>query len=234
MLSVRHLYAGYDGRDVVRNVSFDVGAGEVVALLGRNGCGRSTLAKALVGQIAARGSVSLNGRPVLGLPAHAVARAGLGYVPESRELFADLSVEQNLVLGLRPGQRASTSDRLAAVYAAFPVLQRRRHTPAGVLSGGEQQVLALCRTLMSEPDFLLIDEPAEGLAPAWLSQVQTLLGERKRRGVGMLLIEQRLSVGAALADRCLVFGRGALVWQGSVTQLTADARVQSDWLALQT
>ncbi|GAB4215932.1 MAG: ABC transporter ATP-binding protein [Rhodoferax sp.] len=232
MLSVLDLWAGYDGRDVLRGVSLQVAAGEAVALLGRNGCGRSTLAKALVGQVAARGSVRLNGQPLLGLPGHRVARAGLGYVPESRELFADLSVEHNLLLGLPPGQHRAAQPRLQAVYDAFGVLQRRRHTPAGVLSGGEQQVLALCRTLMGEPAFLLIDEPAEGLAPAWLAQVGALLAERKRRGVGLLLIEQRLTVGSLLADRCLVLGRGALVWQGTPQQLAADAAVQQEWLAL--
>ncbi|MCC9597507.1 MULTISPECIES: ABC transporter ATP-binding protein [unclassified Rubrivivax] len=229
MLTVRGLEAGYGARPVLHGVEFDVAPGEIVALLGRNGSGRSTTAKALMGLLPARGSVRWNGVELLGRPAHQIARAGLGYVPESRDVFPTLSVAENLRLGERPrpGTRRWTT---AELLARFPRLAERAQAPAGVLSGGEQQMLTLARTLVGDPALLIVDEPTEGLAPQVVTQVAELLAEARRRGVGVLLVEQKLAIALQLADRCLVMGRGRIVFAGTPGALAADAGVRREWL----
>ncbi|MCD0416534.1 ABC transporter ATP-binding protein [Rubrivivax sp. JA1024] len=229
MLTVRGLEAGYGARPVLHGVEFDVAPGEIVALLGRNGSGRSTTAKALMGLLPARGSVRWNGVELLGRPAHQIARAGLGYVPESRDVFPTLSVAENLRLGERPGagtRRWTTAELLAR----FPRLAERAQAPAGVLSGGEQQMLTLARTLVGDPALLIVDEPTEGLAPQVVTQVAELLAEARRRGVGVLLVEQKLAIALQLADRCLVMGHGRIVFAGTPGALAADAGVRREWL----
>ncbi|WP_164964169.1 ABC transporter ATP-binding protein [Rubrivivax sp. JA1026] len=229
MLTVRCLEAGYGVRPVLHGVEFDVAPGEIVALLGRNGSGRSTTAKALMGLLPARGSVRWNGVELLGRPAHQIAHAGLGYVPESRDVFPTLSVAENLRLGERPraGTRRWTTTEL---LARFPRLAERAQAPAGVLSGGEQQMLTLARTLVGDPAVLIVDEPTEGLAPQVVAQVAELLAEARRRGVGVLLVEQKLAIALQLADRCLVMGRGRIVFAGTPAALSADAGVRREWL----
>lgn len=229
MLTVRGLEAGYGARPVLHGVELDVAPGEIVALLGRNGSGRSTTAKALMGLLPARGSVRWNGVELLGRPAHQIARAGLGYVPESRDVFPTLSVAENLRLGerQRPGARRWTT---AELLARFPRLADRAQAPAGVLSGGEQQMLTLARTLVGDPGLLIVDEPTEGLAPQVVAQVAELLAEARRRGVGVLLVEQKLAIALQLADRCLVMGRGRIVFAGTPAALAADADVRREWL----
>jgi len=229
MLTVRGLEAGYGARPVLHGVDLDVAPGEIVALLGRNGSGRSTTAKALIGLLPARGSVRWQGAELLGQPAHRIARAGLGYVPESRDVFPTLSVAENLRLGerQRPGTRRWTTTEL---LARFPRLAERAQAPAGVLSGGEQQMLTLARTLVGDPGLLIVDEPTEGLAPRVVAQVAELLAEARRRGVGVLLIEQKLAIALQLADRCLVMGRGRIVFAGTPAALAADADVRREWL----
>lgn len=229
MLTVRGLEAGYGARPVLHGVELDVAPGEIVALLGRNGSGRSTTAKALMGLLPARGSVRWNGVELLGRPAHQIARAGLGYVPESRDVFPTLSVAENLRLGerQRPGARRWTTTEL---LARFPRLADRAQAPAGVLSGGEQQMLTLARTLVGDPGLLIVDEPTEGLAPQVVAQVAELLAEARRRGVGVLLVEQKLAIALQLADRCLVMGRGRIVFAGTPAALAADADVRREWL----
>lgn len=229
MLTVRGLEAGYGARPVLHGVDFDVAPGEIVALLGRNGSGRSTTAKALMGLLPARGSVRWQGAELLGHPAHEIARAGLGYVPESRDVFPTLSVAENLRLGerLRAGQRRWTT---AELLARFPRLAERAQAPAGVLSGGEQQMLTLARTLVGDPGLLIVDEPTEGLAPQVVAQVAELLAEARRRGVGVLLVEQKLAIALQLADRCLVMGHGRIVFAGTPAALAADAGVRREWL----
>ncbi|MBK1612032.1 ABC transporter ATP-binding protein [Rubrivivax gelatinosus] len=229
MLTVRGLEAGYGVRPVLHGVDLDVGAGEIVALLGRNGSGRSTTAKALMGLLPARGSVRWRGAELLGHPAHEIARAGLGYVPESRDVFPTLSVNENLRLGERP-RRGTRRWTTAELLARFPRLAERAQAPAGVLSGGEQQMLTLARTLVGDPDLLIVDEPTEGLAPQVVAQVAELLAEARRRGVGVLLVEQKLAIALQLADRCLVMGHGRIVFAGTPAALAADAGVRREWL----
>lgn len=229
MLSVQGLRVNYGANAAVRGVDLQVAAGEIVALLGRNGSGRSTLARALMGLLPAQGQVQWRGQPLLGRPAHEIARLGLGYVPESRDMFAALSVHQNLLLGLKQGGREAL---LEEAYALFPALRRRSHLGAAQLSGGEQQMLSLARTLMGEPQLLIVDEPTEGLAPQVVEVVARVLAQRRATGVGMLLIEQKLALVERLADRVLVMGRGEMVFAGTPAQLQADDAVRREWLEL--
>jgi len=233
MLILRGLHAGYGAAPVLRGVDLQVAPGEVVALLGRNGAGRSTLLKAIMGLVPAQGAVSWRGRALAGLPTHRIARLGLGWVPEQRDVFPRLTVEQNLLLGLqRPPRRATPRWTLASVFERFPALAARRAAPAGVLSGGEQQQLALGRTLLGDPELLLVDEPTEGLAPALVAAVAEVLRGLKAEGLGLLLVEQKLAIALDLADRCAVLGHGRVVFDGPPAALRADAALQAQWLAV--
>jgi branched-chain amino acid transport system ATP-binding protein len=206
-----------------------------VALLGRNGAGRSTTAKALMGLVEAQGSVQWKGQNLLGKPPYEIARLGLGYVPESRDVFPNLSVEHNLILGRKPGAQSSCKPgvwSMAHSYAMFSALKARRHTQAGVLSGGEQQMLSLCRSLIGQPELMIVDEPTEGLAPQLVAQVAELLKALKAQGVSVLLIEQKLSIALAISDRCYVLGHGRVVFGGTPAELLARTDIQREWLAL--
>jgi len=231
MLLVSDLSAGYNQSRVLQGATLQVAAGEVVALLGRNGSGRSTLAKAIMGLVPAQGSISWRGRELLGLKTFEIARAGLGYVPEGRDVFPDLTVAQNLLLGQKPGAPSGGWSQ-ADVFAMFPQLQQRAGVKAGVLSGGEQQMLALSRTLMGNPELIIIDEPTEGLAPQLVAQVGAFLTTLKAKGVAVLLIEQKLTIALDVSDRCLVMGQGRVVFDGTPAALLADAAVQREWLAV--
>jgi len=231
MLTINNLTAGYDKSRVLQGATLQVAAGEVVALLGRNGSGRSTLAKAIMGLVSAQGSISWRGRELLGLKTFEIARAGLGYVPEGRDVFPDLTVAQNLLLGQKPGAPSGGWSQ-ADVFAMFPQLQQRAGVKAGVLSGGEQQMLALSRTLMGNPELIIIDEPTEGLAPQLVAQVGAFLTTLKAKGVAVLLIEQKLTIALDVSDRCLVMGQGRVVFDGTPAALLADAAVQREWLAV--
>jgi len=231
MLQIQNLNAGYGKSRVLQDVSLQVGAGELVALLGRNGSGRSTLAKAVMGLVAAQGSVLWHGQQLLGQTTFAIARAGLGYVPESRDIFPDLTVTQNLLLGQKDGRQASRWS-LDDMYHLFPQLQQRASVKAGVLSGGEQQMLTLCRTLMGNPELILIDEPTEGLAPQLVAQVAQFLTTLRARGVSVLLIEQKLSIALQVADRCVLMGQGRVVFEGAPAALLANEALCQAWLAV--
>jgi branched-chain amino acid transport system ATP-binding protein len=210
-------------------VHFEVGEGEIVALLGRNGSGRSTTVKTIMGLVDGTGSVKWKGQEQIGRKAFEIAHAGIGYVPENRDIFPKLTVEQNLMLGqkkARAGGRWSFDD----MYRLFPRLKERQHTEAGVLSGGEQQMLTLCRTLMGDPELIMIDEPTEGLAPKIVELVAEYLRELKRRGISVLLVEQKLTIALEVADRCLVMGHGQIVFAGTPAALRADASVRREWL----
>ena len=229
MLTVQHLHASYGSHAVLKGLSLQVKPGEIVALLGRNGSGRSTLAKALMGLVPATGQVHWQGQALLGWPAHQLARLGLAYVPESRYVFPSLSVHQNLLLGLKTG---ASEALLEAAYDMFAALRQRQHTPAGVLSGGEQQMLSLARALVGQPRVLVADEPCEGLAPQVVEVVGQALGRLRAAGVGVLLIEQKLALVRTWADRVLVMGRGEIVFAGTVASLEASAEVRREWLEL--
>jgi branched-chain amino acid transport system ATP-binding protein len=229
MLRVDDLHAFYGKSHVLHGVQFEVGPGEIVALLGRNGSGRSTTAKAIMGMVHCSGTVAWKGRQILGLKPYEIAHLGIGYVPENRDVFPRLTVHQNLVLGQkRSGQQGRWS--FDDMYRMFPRLKERQHTEAGVLSGGEQQMLTLCRTLMGDPDLIIIDEPTEGLAPKIVELVGEYLGKLKERGISVLLIEQKLTIAMAISDRALVMGHGSIVFQGTPASLRADASTRKEWL----
>jgi len=229
MLKIENLHAYYGKSHVLHGVNFDVRAGEIVALLGRNGSGRSTTAKAIMGLVDCQGTIDWNGKAIQGKKAYEIAHLGLGYVPENRDIFPKLTVHQNLQLGQKgsgKGARWSFDD----MYAMFPRLKEREHTEAGVLSGGEQQMLTLCRTLMGDPDLIIIDEPTEGLAPKIVELVGQYLQELKRRGISVLLIEQKLTIAMNISDRALVMGHGSIVFEGTPEQLRANNYIRKEWL----
>lgn len=228
MLAVRNLQAWYGKSHVLHGVDLNVGRGEIVSLLGRNGVGRSTTVKTVMGLVTGAGSVRFKGEEVLGLKAYEIAHKGLGYVPENRDIFPTLTVEQNLILGLKgkTAGRWSIDD----MYGMFPRLKERQHTQAGVLSGGEQQMLTLCRTLMGDPDLIMIDEPTEGLAPKIVEQVAQYLKELERRGISILLVEQKLAIALDISQRVYVMGHGHIVFEGSPADLRANAQVRKEWL----
>lgn len=229
MLQVENLHAFYGKSHVLHGVNFDVGQGEIVALLGRNGSGRSTTAKAVMGLVDCRGRIDWKGQPIQGKKAYEIAHLGLGYVPENREIFPKLTVSQNLQLGQkRNGQNGRWS--FEDMFAMFPRLKEREHNEAGVLSGGEQQMLTLCRTLMGDPDLIIIDEPTEGLAPKIVELVGQFLFSLKAKGVSVLLIEQKLTIAMSISDRALVMGHGAIVFQGTPDELRANAYIRKEWL----
>src|SRR3954467_4832808 len=231
MLKVENLHAFYGKSHVLHGVQFDVGAGEIVALLGRNGSGRSTTAKAIMGMVDCTGSVGWKGRETLGMKPYEIAHLGLGYVPENRDIFPKLTVHQNLMLGQKGGRPgAACRWSFDDMYGMFPRLKERQHTEAGVLSGGEQQMLTLCRTLMGDPDLIIIDEPTEGLAPKIVELVGEYLKKLKERGTSVLLIEQKLTIAMAISDRALVMGHGSIVFQGTPESLRADAYIRKEWL----
>ena len=229
MLEIRGLHAYYGKSHVLHGVDLHVKPGEIVSLLGRNGAGRSTLVKAAMGQVQAHGSVRFHNEEVLGLKAYQVARKGLGYVPESRDVFPTLTVEQNLLLGEKRGAR-NPRWALEDMYRMFPRLKERRQVAAGVLSGGEQQMLTLCRTLMGDPDLIMIDEPTEGLAPKIVAQVADYLLALRDKGISVLLVEQKLAIALDIAQRVYVMGHGTMVFEGTPQQLRADAAVRKEWL----
>jgi branched-chain amino acid transport system ATP-binding protein len=229
ILKVENLHAFYGKSHVLHGVHFDVGEGEIVALLGRNGSGRSTTAKAIMGLVECTGTVDWKGTPTLGRKPYEIAHMGIGYVPENRDIFPRLTVHQNLMLGQKSARQAGRWS-FDDMYEMFPRLKERQHTEAGVLSGGEQQMLTLCRTLMGDPDLIIIDEPTEGLAPKIVELVGQYLQKLKQRGISVLLIEQKLTIAMAISDRALVMGHGSIVFQGTPDSLRADAYIRKEWL----
>ena len=228
LLSIRDLHAFYGKSHVLHGVNLHVDKGEIVSLLGRNGVGRSTTVKAVMGLVQATGSVEFKGESILGLPAFKVAYCGLGYVPENRDIFPTLSVEHNLLLGVKKGKTSRW--HIDDMYQMFPRLKERQHTPAGVLSGGEQQMLTLCRTLMGDPDLIMIDEPTEGLAPKIVELVADYLKALKARGISVLLVEQKLAIALDISQRVYVMGRGSIVFEGSPDDLRNNPDIRKEWL----
>ncbi len=228
ILNIEGLQAWYGKSHVLHGIDLAVGEGEIVSLLGRNGVGRSTLVKSVMGQVQAKGSVRFRGAEMLGLKAFQIAYRGIGYVPESRDIFPTLTVEQNLLLGEKRGKTSRWS--LADMYRMFPRLEERRAVAAGVLSGGEQQMLTLCRTLMGDPDLIMIDEPTEGLAPKIVALVADYLLALKEKGISVLLVEQKLAIALDISQRVYVMGHGAIVFEGTPAALRADAAVRKEWL----
>ena len=229
MLEVRDLHAWYGKSHILQGVSLEIAAGEVVSLLGRNGTGRSTTLKAIMGEVAPKGVIRFKGQDIAGWPRYRIARLGLGYVPENRDIFPTLTVRQNLQLGMK-GSSGSGRWRLDDMLAMFPNLARRAGSEAGVLSGGEKQMLTMCRTLMGDPQLMMIDEPTEGLAPLIVKQVGELISQIARAGVAILLVEQKLSIALDISSRVYVMGHGRIVYEGTPRDLTGAGDIRREWL----
>lgn len=228
LLEIKDLHAYYGKSHVLHGVNLHIRKGEIVSLLGRNGVGRSTMVKSVMGQVDVTGTIEFNGSSVIGLPAFKIAHLGLGYVPENRDIFPTLTVEQNLLLGVKKGKQSRWS--LADMYTMFPRLQERQYVQAGVLSGGEQQMLTLCRTLMGDPDLIMIDEPTEGLAPKIIDLVAEYLKALKERGISILLVEQKLAIALEISQRVYVMGHGMIVFEGTPDELRANQVIRKEWL----
>ena len=229
MLAVSDLHAYYGKSHILHGVTLTVGEGEIVSLLGRNGVGRSTTIKAIMGDVHASGSVRFRDEELIGLAPYVIARKGLGYVPENRDIFPTLTVRQNLLLGMK-NPRAAGRWTMDDMFALFPVLRERADAPGAVLSGGEQQMLTMCRTLMGDPHLIMIDEPTEGLAPMLVQQVARLLTEIAQRGIAILLVEQKLTIALTISQRVYVMGHGRVVFEGTPDDLRRNDGVRKEWL----
>ena len=232
MLTVKDLHAFYGRAHILHGVSLEANAGEVVALLGRNGAGKSTAMKAIMGLIPARGEVSFAGARIDRLPPYRIARLGLGYVPEERRIFTELSVVENLEVGRQPardGVPAWTEDRL---FTLFPNLGRMRERPGGRMSGGEQQMLTIARTLMGNPKCVLLDEPSEGLAPIIVQEMAQSIRALKQEGLSVLLCEQNLRFCEAIADRAYIIEKGQIRFGGTMAELAADSSLREQYLSV--
>lgn len=231
MLKVADLHAYYGKSHILQGVNLRVGEGEIVALLGRNGVGRSTTCKAVMGEVAPHGSIAFKGQEISGRKAFEIANLGIGYVPENRDIFPGLTTRQNLILGLKPGQKDGAGRwAMQDMFDMFENLEQRADVEASVLSGGEQQMLTMCRTLMGDPDLVMIDEPTEGLSPQMVQRVAELLKEIARRGIAILLVEQKLAIALDIAHRVYVMGHGKVVFEGTPDDLKARDDVRKEWL----
>jgi branched-chain amino acid transport system ATP-binding protein len=229
MLEVINLNAFYGKSHILQGVNFTVNQGEIVSLLGRNGVGRSTTVKTIMGEVEPHGSIKFKGNEIAGKKSFEIAKLGLGYVPENRDIFPTLTVRQNLLLGMKS---SSVQGRwtIEEMFTMFPNLRARADVPGGVLSGGEQQMLCMCRTLMGDPELIMIDEPTEGLAPKLVEQVGNLLEEIAKRGVAILLVEQKLSIAMRISHRVYVMGHGTIVYEGTPKTLLEADEVRAEWL----
>jgi branched-chain amino acid transport system ATP-binding protein len=229
MFEVDNLHAYYGKSHILQGVDLCINAGEVVSLLGRNGVGRSTTVKAIMGEVAPQGTIKFRGTDIVGMPSFRISHLGLGYVPEHRDIFPSLTVRQNLMLGIKDPRKPGKW-RLEDMLRMFPNLAARADTAAGVMSGGEKQMLTVCRTLMGDPELIMIDEPTEGLAPIIVQQVGDLIAEIARRGVAILLVEQKLSIAMRISHRVYVMGHGRIVFEGTPAELTRNEAVRKEWL----
>ena len=231
MLEVKDLNAFYGKSHILRGVNFHISKGEIVALLGRNGVGRSTTCKAIMGEVAPIGSIKFKEEEIAGKKAFEIAKLGLGYVPENRDVFPGLTTKQNLQLGIKPGQDVDNSRWcLEDMYNLFENLKNRADVEASFLSGGEQQMLTMCRTLMGDPEVIMIDEPTEGLSPQMTKRVADLLNEISSRGVSILLVEQKLAIAMKISQRVYVMGHGQIVFEGTPEELEDREDIRKEWL----
>ena len=231
MLDVTDLHAYYGKSHILQGVNINIQEGEIVALLGRNGVGRSTTCKAVMGEVEPNGSVKFKGQEIAGKKAFEIANLGIGYVPENRDIFPGLTTRQNLILGLKPGQKDGGGRwSMEDMFKMFSNLRERADVEASVLSGGEQQMLTMCRTLMGDPDLVMIDEPTEGLSPQMVQRVAELLQEIAKRGISTLLVEQKLSIALDIAHRVYVMGHGHVVFEGTPLELKDREDIRKEWL----
>lgn len=231
MLSVTDLHAYYGKSHILQGVNFHIDEGEIVSLLGRNGVGRSTTCKAIMGEVKPTGSLLFKSKQICGLKSYQIAHLGIGYVPENRDIFPTLTVRQNLTLGMKSTRKAGHWN-IDTMFDLFPNLRERADVPGGALSGGEQQMLTMCRTLMGDPELIMVDEPTEGLAPQMVAKVADLLAEIAKRGVAILLVEQKLTIALSIADRVYVMGHGQMVFEGTPNDLHNNHQVRQDWLEI--
>jgi len=229
MIEVKDLHAYYGSSHILQGVNLEVNEGEIVSLLGRNGVGRSTTCKTIMGLVPPQGSIMYQGQEIAGLKPHLIARQGIGFVPEDRWIFPGLTVLQNLELGLK-GRSDNGRWSFKDVFRLFPKLGERSNVNGGLISGGEQQMLTICRTLMGDPDFIMIDEPTEGLAPKLVEQVGVLIEEIAQRGISVLLVEQKLNIALKISQRLYIMGHGQIVFEGSPDDLKADDSIRKEWL----
>ncbi|MCZ6859940.1 MAG: ABC transporter ATP-binding protein [Alphaproteobacteria bacterium] len=229
MLEVRDLHAYYGKSHILQGVNFTVGNGEIVGLLGRNGVGRTTTIKAIIGEVTPQGSITFKGREIAGMKSHEIARLGLGHVPENRDIFPTLTTRENLLLGIKD-PKAKSRWTIEDMFELFPNLRQRADIAGGALSGGEQQMLTMCRTLMGDPELIMIDEPTEGLAPMLTTQVAELLEEIAKRGVSILLVEQKLTIALNISHRLYIMGHGSIVFEGTPKDLSANKKIRKEWL----
>ncbi len=231
MLEVSDMHAFYGKSHILQGVNLNIQEGEIVALLGRNGVGRSTTCKAVMGEVEPTGSVKFRGQEIAGKKAYEIANLGIGYVPENRDIFPGLTTRQNLILGLKPGQKDGEGRwSMQNMFEMFENLDNRADVEASVLSGGEQQMLTMCRTLMGDPDLVMIDEPTEGLSPQMVKRVAELLQEVAKRGISTLLVEQKLDIALDIAHRVYVMGHGHVVFEGTPAELKQREDIRKEWL----
>ncbi len=231
MLEVSDLHAYYGKSHILQGVHLTVGEGEIVSLLGRNGVGRSTTCKAIMGEVPPSGSIRFRGEELVGRKPYEIAQAGIGYVPENRDIFPGMTTRQNLLLGLKPGQKEEDSRwSMEQMFDMFSNLRQRADVEASVLSGGEKQMLTICRTLMGDPSVIMIDEPTEGLAPKIVQQVGEMLEQIAQRGVSILLVEQKLTIALKISSRVYVMGHGQVVFEGDPASLQENEDIRREWL----
>ena len=232
MLEVKGINSFYGKAHVLRDLSFDVPKGEVVALLGRNGAGKSTTMKSVMQIVqTASGSITFQGQDVTSLPPHKIAKLGLGYVPEDRRVFTDLTVTENLLVGQQPKRDGAVTWTHDMLFDLFPNLAERRNNRGKALSGGEQQMLTIARTLMGNPKFVLLDEPSEGVAPVIVEQMAKVIGQLKSEGLTILLSEQNLHFAQVVADRAVIIESGEQKFAGTLTELSAQPDIRDAYLA---
>lgn len=229
MLEVTDLHAYYGSSHILQGVNLTVGKGEIVSLLGRNGVGRSTTCATIMGLVSPKGSIKYKGEEIAGLKSHLIAHKGIGFVPEDRWIFPGLTVLQNLQLGMK-SSKSSGRWTIENVFEMFPALEHRSALDAELISGGEKQMLTICRTLMGDPDFIMIDEPTEGLAPKIVEQVGKMIEAIAQRGVSVLLVEQKLSIALKISQRLYVMGHGKIVFEGTPEDLKSDESIRKEWL----
>lgn len=231
MLEAKQINAYYDKSHILFDVNVEVNEGETVTILGRNGNGKSTLLKTIIGEVRPHGSIIFKGKDIAGLKSYEIARLGIGYVPESRDIFPDLTVNQNLLMGLQ-SKKKNPRITIDDAYEIFPILHERKDIQAGYLSGGEKQLLTICRTLVGDPDLILVDEPTEGLAPMMISLLSKIFSLIKDKGISILLVEQKLALALEISHRIYVMSRGTIVYGGSLEEFKADVSIRKQYLEI--